>query len=174
MPVSQNLLPNSTNTDFYISCVEAQAWESCCHYSLKASRFHSSCLMPCGCLTVSIQDDLYTLGSVFHFMLSSSDLCLQRSSPGLWRIFCFHHCWLQLFFFFPCSWGCAPSTKQVAQTLYCNFQNWTESTEDSVQLTTVLVITPHCYSSQFMILLLNSRRIKNHKRPSLFSQHPNH
>lgn len=38
----------------HVSRVETQAGESCCSYSLRASRFHSSCLMPYGCLTVSI------------------------------------------------------------------------------------------------------------------------
>lgn len=75
--------------------------------------------------------------------------------------------------FFFCSWSCAPSIKQVAQTSYCDFQNKTKSTVDLVQLTTVLVIILPCYSSQLIILLLIPLRIKN-QRPSLFSQHPNH
>lgn len=43
---------------------------------------------------------------------------------------------------FSCSWGCAPSIKQTAQTSCYDFQNRTETAIDSVQLTTVLVITP--------------------------------
>lgn len=75
---------------------------------------------------------------------------------------------------FSCSWGCAPSIKQTAQTSYCDFQNRTETAIDSMQLTTVLVITPPSWSSQLVILLLISLRMKNQGRLSLFSQHPNH